>query len=562
MLDYGYRADYIHEGKLMLKLYREGSLLAEHLDAHAIQMLSTNVIPQMLQMEVNTIDEQAQLLYSISGKRQLLPQLMVEACTEHQYYEWLLQLVRMLEDCRNYLLQPNHVLLHEQVLFIDGSIQGGKLYVPYVPTIEPLHPRAAIDSLQRIAMRLSSEVKEWKGDGLQRLIQLLYRDNLSFIELRQFIQSNLYPVASEMEKSKLIEQALDNHVPQHNISPGLSIPSSKAAQIHYMLEAEQQMPSSEVPLAATELEQDRSSSTWWNSKERLTPAVSPAIVPKSVEAKLDPRPSPAKPSQSWIISLGIAAAIIALGWKFGYMRSTGTAGLILSGLISCLGVAVGYFYKRGLLAAIVKGKPQHPSETPRESIMNTTMRDNANVTSLANAAAVKSKFPTTMKSTSSSSLYDEWGEHSKDERSIAFSISRQQEAVASEKTLTEYTTLLSADDSLEQAGYSMRQKRMRPVLERMDADLVVDSHELDQWPFVIGRAEQGVHLTIRESGISKLHCELRLEDGTYWVQDYGSKNGTELQGKLLIPYKKVALAAGDELKLAQISFRFKLLPAV
>lgn len=85
----------------------------------------------------------------------------------------------------------------------------------------------------------------------------------------------------------------------------------------------------------------------------------------------------------------------------------------------------------------------------------------------------------------------------------------------------------------EQAGY-------RRALEQLEAKLLEsgkvtlrdggrETTYVGVFPLVIGR-EPVCHLVLRDAGISRRHCEIRLEDGGFQVRDLDSKNGTTLAG--------------------------------
>ncbi|MCR5736734.1 MAG: FHA domain-containing protein [Eubacterium sp.] len=67
-------------------------------------------------------------------------------------------------------------------------------------------------------------------------------------------------------------------------------------------------------------------------------------------------------------------------------------------------------------------------------------------------------------------------------------------------------------------------------------------------PFTIGRA--GTDITIPETYISKVHAIISYKDGRYKVADYGSTNGTKLNGKELKPKVYYELRDGYEIQLS------------
>lgn len=77
------------------------------------------------------------------------------------------------------------------------------------------------------------------------------------------------------------------------------------------------------------------------------------------------------------------------------------------------------------------------------------------------------------------------------------------------------------------------------------------------FPFVIGRSEQGVQWREAGAGVSKHHCELvQDDDGAVAIRDLGSRNGTELEGEPIIPYKLYPLQSGDRFSVAGTVFQF------
>ncbi|MCM3632624.1 FHA domain-containing protein [Paenibacillus camelliae] len=73
---------------------------------------------------------------------------------------------------------------------------------------------------------------------------------------------------------------------------------------------------------------------------------------------------------------------------------------------------------------------------------------------------------------------------------------------------------------------------------------------IDEAIFLIGRAEEGVHYQEVAKGVSRVHLELERNQGKLQVKDVGSRNGTYLNGQLMVAYKAYSLQAGDKLQLA------------
>jgi predicted component of type VI protein secretion system len=74
--------------------------------------------------------------------------------------------------------------------------------------------------------------------------------------------------------------------------------------------------------------------------------------------------------------------------------------------------------------------------------------------------------------------------------------------------------------------------------------------------FLIGRDQQ-CHLRPASQAISKLHCGVILRDGTVYVKDFGSTNGT-LVNDALIQNTEVAVENGATLRVGPLDFRVQI----
>lgn len=65
-----------------------------------------------------------------------------------------------------------------------------------------------------------------------------------------------------------------------------------------------------------------------------------------------------------------------------------------------------------------------------------------------------------------------------------------------------------------------------------------------RFPFIIGR--QSPDLMIKDSTISRKHCQLVVEAGGLFIEDLGSSHGTDVNGSRI---KKLRLRIDDQIKL-------------
>ena len=97
--------------------------------------------------------------------------------------------------------------------------------------------------------------------------------------------------------------------------------------------------------------------------------------------------------------------------------------------------------------------------------------------------------------------------------------------------------------------------RDRPMLLRMDGVGAGQVVSIAQTPFTMGRHASN-KLPIDDDSISRTHARFVNEDGKYFVEDLGSRNGTFIQGKRIT---RAEIKDDDWVQLgARVAFRFAL----
>lgn len=82
--------------------------------------------------------------------------------------------------------------------------------------------------------------------------------------------------------------------------------------------------------------------------------------------------------------------------------------------------------------------------------------------------------------------------------------------------------------------------------------------------YIVGRVSEGQSIlpdidlepyTAYESGVSRLHARIRIEEHTMWITDLGSANGTRLNNEKLTPNQDYPLSNKDVLRLGRLSIQ-------
>src|SRR4051812_15203131 len=71
----------------------------------------------------------------------------------------------------------------------------------------------------------------------------------------------------------------------------------------------------------------------------------------------------------------------------------------------------------------------------------------------------------------------------------------------------------------------------------------------------LGRASDN-QIVVNSNRLSRYHAQIVFSQGTYWLRDLGSKNGSRLNGQLVQGEQK--LAAGDHIMLGDVQFTFEI----
>ena len=78
--------------------------------------------------------------------------------------------------------------------------------------------------------------------------------------------------------------------------------------------------------------------------------------------------------------------------------------------------------------------------------------------------------------------------------------------------------------------------------------------EFDQASVLIGRTNE-CDVILYETGVSRKHAQISEEEGSFFIEDLGSSNGTRVNGETISG--RLALKSGDAISLGPVSFNFK-----
>ena len=82
--------------------------------------------------------------------------------------------------------------------------------------------------------------------------------------------------------------------------------------------------------------------------------------------------------------------------------------------------------------------------------------------------------------------------------------------------------------------------------------------QIMDYPFVIGKEKGNVDYCLDKDIVSRYHIKITKEEGSYYITDLNSTNGTTLNDKLLLCYQRYELNKGDRVSIAGIGYMFQL----
>lgn len=82
-------------------------------------------------------------------------------------------------------------------------------------------------------------------------------------------------------------------------------------------------------------------------------------------------------------------------------------------------------------------------------------------------------------------------------------------------------------------------------------------HQLDEFPYVIGKVKDSVNLVLNDVSVSRIHAKLTEENGQVYVEDCHSTNGTYVNGVLLEKEDRIPIEADDEIRIGRITLLYQ-----
>ena len=526
---FGLNCDFIQKDGLCMVLDEAEGLPVSKLNRVQTRMMVTTKIPNHLRLYLKEIDLKVTLEYAISGKRMLSSLLKSEKLSMSTFYGILLQIAQGMEEGRLYMLSPERYALHEDYIFMDGSLHSGKIYLAYVPILESELEIKPGESLRSLIMILMASISELKGNGVQRLLQYCGEEGFSSGGLKGLL-AELLTEGSASEKMKQVA-----------VEPGTPVQAvfakeheAEASERHPIHKVREQLPESKRILP----EWTSGYSSFHNSNRE-----SPDYKSASDELESELLSSDSNPRIYVALGCLLGAALV---WKFLYLNHPSLLALIVCcGLSLVMAVISGVTWRGGMhlkSGSIEKAKDDEAvikaGFTGQKVIENDRNYGRNTSNNNGRSAVTELKYEPKV--------------------SLPNRISSTDFMPDSGVAGIAPTALLSREPVPLKDEMPWNSQKRAPYLERSDGTggELKEKIELNRPSFIIGRSTEVAQYIESSEGASRVHAEISKNGEGYILKDLDSRNGTIFQGEPMIPYKEYQLAEGDVFTIVKGSYTF------
>jgi hypothetical protein len=542
---FGLQRDFTLNGGLFMIIKQEPDLRAA--DLHPVQsgMVTSNRIPGVLGVMIKEVDYRIELQYDISGRRMLSQIWKNGSISMSRFYDIIYQIADALHNCRQYMLDMNRFILHEDYMFISESERSGGVSLTYVPVRRSLYEGTVGAQVKQLIIRLISCVSELNGDGVQRILQICDGELFDPGKLKELLLQYIHPEADAWKKGSMhgIPAATE---PDDYSNPGLnqSVPRLKKHN--------ESIPEPDLnrPLAVDSIRLPREQNTY---KAVTIATARRQEDASSIEDEAEERDEPEAVLYKYRLYVALGCLLgTAVMWRYLYLEAPDTIRLLICAIITAGLVMVALFAWQGWSLQGMLGRHEDPviGDIPGEEDPEP-------------AASLRRRFRFAVEQEDEGQEPWRWNVQEKQVKSEYRPLSVQEgngddsfetNDDVSESPISPATTLLQ-----DKPNDIPATNRAGAYLRRVAGK----SNQPEQIPvnsgsFIIGRSQEIAQYVDETEGVSRSHVELSVNGSgqTHVLKDLASTNGTRLNGSPMVPYKEYPLSDGDTFELAGVIYTY------
>ncbi|MFC4102300.1 DUF6382 domain-containing protein [Paenibacillus xanthanilyticus] len=522
-----------HEHEMVVD--RAGGIAREELDEVEIAMLQGGQsIPRLLRMEWSDMDGNVAFCYPLTGRRLLAHRMQTQPVGMMDYYAILLALVETIDDCKDYMLRPEGFLLQEQAIFTGDRIDD--LALCYVPLRQS---KAGSQRVSEVVLALAVKwlgcVGQPDGEGMKQIFRHLREEHVAWRDLRRTLLGLIGGTPAEgTEESETCAQV-----------EAIGGADTERQYAEPFARVSDHVEGWRTSGGMHEQPRQAQSSAAMGSQSAFADYPEPQLVSGN---PADPRGTNAS-RQIWMLGAALTVGL-ACAWRFVYFAAPSSTSLKIALGLTAISAAVGIIAGRRIMGgaqaeqqeeermAALDDQPEHPAWSWR-----------AEQDAIPAASDLKTQDESLGNSVRRPG--EAWGQEGKARNeNVLHGGTSQTRLTALHGTrmpanaFPEATVWLGKTGGNETVGGpgagQWLERQTDGKSERID---VAGS-------LVIGRSGDGVQYVDAAPGISRVHLEIRASGASWTAKDVGSRNGSTLNGVMMIPYKAYPLNAGDVMQLA------------
>lgn len=500
-----------------------------------LHMLAENSISTLLPLNWLEVDGCISFSYQIEGYRMITHYLRTQQLTMQRYYSLLLSLADALATCYEYMLRPECCLIDEHVLYIDE--QQERIVLAYLPLHEPVYEQQA-QQLLLLAVRWSGLVDDLDAKSYHRILQLLSAEKLPIAPLRQLLLDLIH----EQTKSTVRRSFEHTGASQQTSSKSNSMMSSMMGSLPASITEYKASAVSEANRAQGKDKLQQEAENAAHSENDLASDLPDLNRWQELEDDDDLYEEETNEYKlSWKHYALVAVVLLAIGFswvKLYVPQQTVEQLLLCCGITAGMLALLGYMLLKPIQALFVSGRMEEPIEFDlvTEHAANASARLAQAIHAGSPPKAAKSGIGDALVRLPEASMLDK-------------TAAGQQHHIGEGNNKPQQKPNQLATVKLDEQQATSLLQQAEPMLMR-SMNGIEERISIVEASFLIGRADEGVHYREAAKGVSRIHLELELSNGHLQVKDVGSRNGTYLNGQLMIAYKTYPLQKGDRLQLA------------
>ncbi|MFB5674410.1 DUF6382 domain-containing protein [Paenibacillus terreus] len=542
---FGLQRDFTLNGGLFMIIKQEPDL--EAADLHPVQsgMVTSNRIPGVLGVMIKEVDYRIELQYDIGGRRMLSQIWKNGNISMSRFYDIIYQIADTLHNCRQYMLDMNRFILHEDYMFISESERSNGVSLTYVPVRRSLYEGKAGAQMKQLIMRLIACVSELKGDGVQRILQICDRELFDPGKLKEVLLQYIHPETDTWAKGNV-------HGRPAAAEPGGYSNSGLKQPVPRLKQDNDSIPEPDLnrPLSVESTRFPRDQNTFAAATIAVTRRQEAADI---IEDEADEGEEQESVLYKYRLYIALGCLLgAAVMWRYVYLEAPDTIRLLICAIITAGLATVALFAWQGWSLRGMLGRHENPDigDIPGEEAPEP-------------AAFLRRRFRFAAEQEDEGQEPWRWNVQENAVKSEYRSLSVQEEngdgmfktnEDAPESPISPATTLLQ-----DKCNDTPAANRDGAYLRRGTGK----SGQSEEIPvktgsFIIGRSQETAQYVDKTEGVSRSHVELSLNGSglTHVLKDLASTNGTRLNGSPMIPYKGYPLNDGDTFELAGVVYTY------